>query len=175
MGYTTDFTGSFKVTPDLTAKHLVYLNTFAKTRRMKRNAKLTAKRPDPVRATVDLPVGKEGGYFVGDTSYYGQTKTSDVLDYNNPPSEQPGLWCQWVPSEDGSAIVWDEGEKFYNYVEWLRYLIEHFLAPWGYKLNGSVEWRGEEDDDRGRIVVKDNIVTVLVAQIQVSFVEDPER
>jgi hypothetical protein len=45
----------------------------------------------------------------------------------------------------------------------------------GYKLNGTVEWRGEEDDDRGRMVVKDNVVTVLVAQIQVNFVEDPQR
>ena len=175
MGYTTDFTGSFKVTPDLTVKHLVYLRTFADTRRMKRNAATTATLPDPVRTAVDLPVGKEGGYFVGSGNNSGQDQTPDILNYNYPPTGQPGLWCQWVPSEDGSQIVWDEGEKFYEYTEWLRYLIEHFLAPWGYKLNGTVEWRGEEDDDRGRIVVKDNIVTVLVAQIQVNFVEDPER
>jgi hypothetical protein len=44
-------------------------------------------------------------------------------------------------------------------VEWLDYLIENFLEPWGIKVNGEVEWQGEERDDRGLIVVKDNEVT----------------
>ena len=44
---------------------------------------------------------------------------------------QPGLWCQWVPNASGTAIVWDEGEKFYYYIEWIKYLIEHFLRAVG--------------------------------------------
>lgn len=48
-----------------------------------------------------------------------------------------------------------------NYVEWLEYLIQHFIAPWGYKLNGAVVWHGEDSDDIGRIVVTDNVVRVL--------------
>jgi hypothetical protein len=159
MGYTTDFQGSFKVAPDLTAKHALYLTMFSMTRRMKRNGPQAEALPDPARLTVGLPIGKEGGYFVGSGDNNGQNHTPDVLDYNQPPTGQPGLWCQWVPSPDGTAIVWDEGEKFYDYVEWLQYLIEHFLAPWGYKLNGTVKWYGEDHDDRGRIVVKDNVVT----------------
>ena len=31
-------------------------------------------------------------------------------------------------------------EKFYYYVEWLRYLIDNILAPRGYILNGDVEY-----------------------------------
>ena len=27
----------------------------------------------------------------------------------------PGIWCQWVPTDDGKGIEWDGGEKFYNY------------------------------------------------------------
>ena len=73
---------------------------------------------------------------------------------------QPGLWCQWVPSDDGTTLAWDEGEKFYNYIEWLQYLIGHFIKPWGRILSGEVYWQGEESDDFGKIVVRDNEVLV---------------
>ncbi len=33
------------------------------------------------------------------------------------------------------------------------------------KLNGEVEWVGEDPDDRGKIVVKDNVVEVYEARI----------
>jgi hypothetical protein len=77
----------------------------------------------------------------------------------------PGFWCQWVASDDGKRLEHDGGEKFYDYVEWLEYLIEHFIKPWGRKLNGECPWQGEENDDRGRIVVKDNIVTVQEGKV----------
>jgi hypothetical protein len=38
----------------------------------------------------------------------------------------------------------------------LEYLIDHFLAPWGYVLNGEVNWQGEREDDTGKIIVADN-------------------
>lgn len=69
-----------------------------------------------------------------------------------------GTYCGWVPSHDGTEIVWDEAEKFYGYVDWLGYLIDKFLRPWGYVLNGEVRWEGEESDDRGVIYCKDNQV-----------------
>jgi hypothetical protein len=68
------------------------------------------------------------------------------------------LWCQWIPNEEGDAIVWDGGEKFYNYVEWIQYLIDKILSPRGYILNGEVFWEGEDSGDEGKIVIKDNIV-----------------
>jgi hypothetical protein len=70
------------------------------------------------------------------------------------------LWCQWTPNEDGSAIQWDGGEKFYNYIEWLQYLIENFISRWGYKLNGEVCWNGEDESDSGILSLKDNVLTV---------------
>jgi hypothetical protein len=75
------------------------------------------------------------------------------------------LWCQWVPTDDGSELVWDGGEKFYNYVEWLDYLIDKILAPRGYTLNGECQWFGEERDDVGVIIVKNNIVTTKVGKL----------
>lgn len=159
MGYTTDFTGAFTVTPALKPEHAAYIRKFNKTRRMKRDAAKAAKMPDPIREAVGLPVGNEGAFFVGGEGYMGQKRDASVLDYNHPPSGQPGLWCQWTTNEAGTTIEWDEGEKFYDYTEWLAYLIENFLSRWGYTVNGEVEWAGEDRDDLGKLVVKDNVVS----------------
>jgi hypothetical protein len=161
MGYTTDFAGSFEFDRPLAPEHKAYLDRFAETRRMLRDAIKTAARPDPVRIAAGLDVGPGGAYFVGADDFHGQEHSEDILDYNQPPQGQPSLWCQWVPTDEGTAIVWDEGEKFYHYVEWLEYLVKHFLGPWGYKLNGRVSWQGEEGEDSGDIYVRDNKVKVI--------------
>ncbi len=165
MGYTTDFTGSFTLDRPLTIAHAAYLNKFSETRRMKRDSAKTALRCDPLREAVGLPVGLEGGYFVGSDEAFGQEHTTDILDWNSEPSGQPGLWCLWAPTEDGQAIEWNGGEKFYCYAEWLTYLIDHFLKPWGYVLNGEVEWSGEDRGDIGKLVVSDNAVTAKAGKI----------
>lgn len=163
MGYTTDFSGEFELDRPLTAEHEAYLRAFSRTRRMARNPEITAALPDPIREAVGLPVGPQGAYYVGNAGpNFGQDHTPDVIDYNNPPEGQPGLWCQWIPS--GSlSIVWDDGEKFYEYERWIEYLVEHFLGPWGYRLNGEVTWTGEDPDDRGRMTMTDNKLTVADA------------
>lgn len=79
----------------------------------------------------------------------------------------PGIWCQWVPTEDGAGIEWDEGEKFYEYTDWLEYIVEHFLKPWGYVLNGKVDWEGEARDDVGTIYVKDNKIEAVKGRRQI--------
>jgi hypothetical protein len=56
------------------------------------------------------------------------------------------------------GIEWDGGEKFYNYTEWLVYIINKLLEPNGYVLNGVVQWQGEEVGDVGEIFVEDNKV-----------------
>lgn len=173
MGYTTYFSGQFDLDKPLTLAQTVYLTKFSETRRMRRNSEKTAERSDPARDAVKLPVGDEGGYFVGGGDFHGQESTPDVMEYNYPPSGQPGLWCQWTPTSDGTAIVWDGGEKFYDYVEWLEYIIQHFLAPWGYKLNGKVAWSGEESEDRGMIVVSNNVVVAQTDRISNALVDDP--
>lgn len=166
MGYTTEFSGEFKLDKHLTPAQTEYLKAFNETRRMQRNADTTSTLPDPARLAVGLPVGDQGGYFVGSRAHFGQDITPDVLDYGNtPPTGQPSLWCQWTPTDDGSAIVWDEGEKFYEYGEWIKYLIQHFLLPWGYVLNGSVDWKGEDSGDIGKIEITNNVVTILTGRV----------
>jgi hypothetical protein len=159
VGYTTEFEGTFTLNSPLTELEAEYLRKFSGTRRMQRNTAEVEKLPDPVREAVKLPVSHEGAYFVGGAGWAGQDRDDSIVEYNDPPHGQPGLWCQWVPTEDLKGIEWDGNEKFYSYVEWLEYIIENFLKPWGYTLNGEVRWRGEEFSDIGVITVKDNAVS----------------
>jgi hypothetical protein len=142
----------------LAPRHATYLKQFNETRRVRRDPERAKLLPDPVREAAGLPLGDEAGYFVGGGGFAGQERDESILGYNTPPAGQPGLWCQWKPDESGTAIVWDQGEKFYSYVEWLEYLIHHFLAPWGYVLNGRMTWQGEEDEDHGTITLSQNRV-----------------
>ena len=134
--------------------------------------------------------GNDGEYFVGGTGHAGQDRDDSIVDYNTPSGQldfttenynerwtqnelrtiegkcQPGLWCGWevVNETDGQVLQWDGGEKFYRYIEWLKYLINHFFIPWGITLDGEVHWSGEHDEDKGKIVVKKNEVIVYDAE-----------
>ena len=166
MGYSTDFYGQFNLDKPLTVAHLNYLTKFAETRRMKRNASILENSDKTLtHQKVGLPIGIQGEYFVDGAGSYGQEKDDSILEYNSPPDTQPGLWCQWTPSEDGTAIVWDEGEKFYDYEKWIEYIIQNFLKLWGYTLNGEVKWEGEGSGDMGKMSIVDNVLTVKRATI----------
>lgn len=165
MGYTTDFTGKFTVTPALTPEQVRYLQAFNRTPRMKRDPEKAERLPDLARLAVGLPIGEDAGYFVGNTVDYGQARDASVVEYNRNPKSQPGLWCQWTPSDDGTAIEWDEGEKFYYYTEWLKYIVDHFLKPWGRELNGEVSWSGEDSDDIGVIYARGHEVQSVPSSI----------
>lgn len=183
MGYTTDFTGQFTLDKTLTEAQHAYLDQFSLTRRMKRDVRvlegkldkaitrhrmqleLAENFNDPIREAVFLPLGPDGAYFVGGGKDFGQQHDQSIIDYNDPPEGQPGLWCQWVPTKDGKGIEWNGAEKFYNYEEWLEYIIENFLISWGYTLNGEVEWYGENRDDIGKIIVTDNEISTKEGKI----------
>jgi hypothetical protein len=165
MGYTTDFTGKFEFNTPLDKDTLEYLTKFSNTRRMKRKFPDDVYVPstDTSNETLMVPKSKygiEGEFFVDGTGDFGQDHDASIVDYNKPPSTQPSLWCGWVPSEDGKYLQWNEVEKFYEYIDWLKYLIENFIAPKNYVLNGVVHWQGEEDADIGTIQVYDNKVLV---------------
>lgn len=160
MGYTTEFEGEFKLDRPLEKHHAAYLMKFADTRRMKRDPRMAAKLPDPVREAVGLELGIEAEFFVGGAGDFGQARDESILNYNIEPYTQPGLWCKWEPNDDGTAIRWNGVEKFYNYIDWLQYLITNFLKPWGYELNGEVTWQGEDPTDSGTITVKQNKISI---------------
>lgn len=151
MGYTTDFEGRIEIEPALNVDEIAYLNKFSETRRMNR---------------------ENGPYFVDGAGPNGQGNGPDeVYEHNHPHSSQPGLWCQWVPTDDGTALVWDGGEKFYESAEWMQYLMDHFVGfspaakselPFlqGHCCNGTISAQGEDPGDAWLLIVKDNQVLV---------------
>lgn len=162
MGYTTEFRGAFNITPAPSAEITEYINTFAERRHMKRNVdKIKEIYPDWAKLGFNGELGKDGEYFVGGTGYFGQDRDNSIIDYNCPPTNCPELWCQWII--ENSQLVWDGGEKFYSYVEWLKYLIKNFFEPNGYTLSGVVRFQGEDSTDHGKIVAVDNVVTLEYA------------
>ncbi|MFD7980263.1 hypothetical protein [Streptomyces sp. NPDC059071] len=152
MGYTTHFTGAVTVTPPLNPSEIAFLRKFAGTRRMNRTL---------------------GPYYVDGSGPFGQGGDDDIISHNEPPKGQPGLWCSWGPTDDGTGIEWNGAEKFYNPVEWMQYLIDHFLKPgahahghpgfeaftFDHTVNGAIDADGEEPGDVWRLVVTDNTVT----------------
>lgn len=173
MGYTTDFDGSLKIKRPLSQKKRDYINLLGNTRRMKRDVNVLmelykGKHGHPDSKPTDSPeviYGVQGEFFAMEDNNFGQNGDKSVLDNNSPASTQPGLWCQWMITEDGKYLEWDGGEKFYNYIEWLEYLIKTFFIPWGNRLDGEIRWYGEDRDDVGKIKVRNNEVFVLEGQI----------
>lgn len=160
MGYNTTFDGSITVEPPLNMAEVVYLQKFAETRRMDR---------------------KRGPYYVGEL-------TDDIID-SNSSGDMPGLWCQWVPGDDG--LEWDQGEKFYEAEAWMAYLIDHFLKPdaeasksddpqfaeftFDHVCNGEIYAEGEDSDDHWRLCVEDNEVRVDQGHINYEAHADAAR
>ena len=154
MGYTTKFDGHVTVEPPLSGAEVEFLKRFSETR-------YCVCQPSPY-ATDGLMTCPPGSGF----GCLGQ----------HPGN--PGYWCQWIATEDGTAIKWDGSEKFYDAEEWMRFIIDNFLKPGprviagrtpdttpfsvltrNHIINGVIDARGEESDDRWRLVVRNNVVT----------------
>lgn len=155
MGYTTTFQGQIDIVPPLNQEEIDYLKKFSNSRRM---------------------LCDQGPYFVDRGGYCGQDAGPDVIDYNRPPTGQPGLWCKWEPTEDGTAIEWNGAEKFYDSAEWMQYLIDHFLKPGAEAKDalpflqanhvciGAIKAQGEDMDDRWKLIVDNNVVTTVTLE-----------
>jgi hypothetical protein len=99
------------------------------------------------------------------------TKDGGTVTFKDP-GDLPGIWCQWTASDDGKKIVWDEGEKFYSYEEWMVFIIEYFLQPQAkaaselpflqanHICNGTIHAEGEEGE-KFRLVVENNKVRMV--------------
>ena len=152
MGYTTDFLGHFIIDKKVDEDTFNLMNGLAGSRRMKRSG-----LPDKY--------GVEGEFYF-ETENMGQNKNplmGEIVEYNTPPRTQPSLWLQWVVEDDHQTIRWDGSEKFYNYIGWIKYLIEKILKPRGYKVNGAVSWQGEDKEDVGTINITENVVSFVSA------------
>ena len=100
---------------------------------------------DPFREVLGLPLGDFGQYFVGTRGNYQEYENTEytlpryehIVNKKRPLAYQVGIWCNWEVKTRGdkSFLAWNGGEKFYNYVEWLDYLLNNFFIPWNYTLS----------------------------------------
>lgn len=113
---------------------------------------------------ISPPLSKEHADFVLSFSKGERTELTEVIYKSIAESAKPDLPAYadlFELSEDRSLILPDESESRHGLRLWLVLIIEHILEPLGYKLNGSVSWTAEWDDDRGTIFVKDNTVETI--------------
>ncbi|WP_436778234.1 hypothetical protein [Yinghuangia sp. YIM S09857] len=163
MGYSTDFSGRLTVTPPLNPAETAYLTAYAATRHQPR-------RSGPYTVAFDPAV----------------PDASDDPDETDcgPDPDLPNLWCDFRPTEDGTAIVWDGTEKTYSAEAWIRHLVDTFLRPgarlaaelahpvpgrayphhlreftFDHTVTGTLRAQGANPDDTWRIDVTDNRVT----------------
>lgn len=183
MGYTTEFIGKFTFNKEPSKDLVEYINRFADTRHVKRDVEETKKIfPDWERRSWKGKPGAFAEFFlmpddevVIEREDYldmtGYKKRNGILDNDNPPETQPGLWCHWIINKRGE-LVWSGAEKFYKYVEWLEYLIKNFFEPEGLVLSGRCFYAGERMSDWGYICVKNNSVEKIPSDIDVTEHED---
>lgn len=193
-GYDTQFSGEFKLNRDLSPELHEYLKYFSSKKRVK-------------WGNLPEEFGTDGGYYYeGMTDFVSEYMFGKKVSEYNPvrvasvkcPDNQPNSWCNWIPSKDGTRIVWNTRKYFNDYVNWLRYIINHFLEDRGYFLNGEVYYCGDctlnyihaeiedderscdsADDDHGFITVKDNVVSYtgpigLWEEHFIEFVDDED-
>lgn len=168
MGYTTDILGRLYIKEEVSKRFFEYFNDFCYTRRMKRNNdKIKLIYPTWQLMCFDGKLGCDGEFFCF-TPEMGQIHDITVEDYNRPPSTQPSLWCNYILTPLNSNDInksyfhvfmeWDGSEKFYCYLEWIKYLITNFFEPLNYHLSGAFLTIGESASDAGYIIVDNNYV-----------------
>ena len=153
MGYSTDYDGAITITPPLSAAEVAYLTAFSECRHMDRD---------------------QGPYYV-DGGQYGDAGHDGVRAGSTPPAGQPSLWCDFAPTPDGTALIWNGSEKTYEGAAWVEYLIKHFIGSTpvarqreperfaflqGHDCNGTLNAQGEEHADHWQLVVEHNRVHV---------------
>lgn len=137
MGTTTFFKGDFKLNKKLDASTQAFINKLARSERL-------ARHINPYK------YGLQGEFYVANEVFSEYVGEGEVIG-QHPPATQAGLWCQWVVNEEGTAIQWDNGEKFYNSAYWISYILHRILIPRGYTLEGIVN--AESPDERYHIII----------------------
>lgn len=165
MGYTTSFTGKLSFDKPVDEKTAAYLTAFFKTRHVIRDTNtlsmilksnhINLEDVTPVMSGIQS-VGEQGKFFIKpfDNNKVPYPDIS-VINDNEPPADCPSLWCDFAISQKENSLYMLDG-KNYAYIKWLKWLINYIIAPAGYKLNGRIEYDGEDWNDHGFIEVTDN-------------------
>ena len=157
MSYNTRFNGCLKFNKPVVSELKEYINKFSEIRHIKlKTDEIKLCFPNWKQDSFNGNLGEEGMFFINSSTW----GTAAMEDYNVPPRNCPSLYCQWIIN-DYNELEWDGGEGFYEYVDWLKFLIKYFFNPNGYILNGTIYYSGDDTTDNGRVVVTDNNVVVF--------------
>ncbi|WP_395658434.1 hypothetical protein [Nocardioides sp.] len=168
MGYTTDFIGHVDIEPHLNAGEIAYLEAFRHARHFDRGG-----------SAYDVP----GNPLAPDHEGVPNER------YNALAPGKPQLYCQWAICGSGCCLAYDGNEKFYQPVAWLRYLIDHLLAPgalaekerhhqlaeftFDHRLNGMIVGCRRDTRELFAITVTDNVVATEVLRAGDAWDEPP--
>jgi hypothetical protein len=83
-------------------------------------------------------------------------------------------YLQWVPDKSLKYLVWNEGEKFYEYDAWLQIVIKYLKDndP-SRKFSGSMSWAGENVTDTGVVQIIDGLAVFTRAYPSLPDVDEP--
>ena len=97
------------------------------------------------------------GFFEADRPF-SKKRQEQLQNYQDGtielPKNAPDEWNPWTVKDGTKLIGVEERSKVYDYVAWLNYIIG-ICDRRGYILNGTVFWFGEDEDDRGKLVIED--------------------
>jgi hypothetical protein len=187
MGYETEFRGYLKLSKPLTDEQQRWFNDWSDIRKQHYDSEKLSNYYNGV-GSLDGEYGINGEFFgyipTEVRELYEEIKGWKIMmewrngknplmfpiegKQNDPPSNQPSLWCEW--KIDGNILHFrDDGgsRKFGYYLEWLEYIRINILSKWGIQFEEgySIDWRGDDFEDVGRVSYDDEgnqIVNYLV-------------
>ena len=139
MGYSTDFNGMIKISPNLKELDKEFLDKFFQIRHMKRDmSKLKGISKNDIKE-----FGNDGCFYLKDYDNFNEMYDFNFFININDSGDMPSLWCNLEIVEDNgeSFVQWNGSEKTYGINEengWFTWLIDNFFKPNGYVLNGEM-------------------------------------
>jgi len=110
------------------------------------------------------PLTEEHAAIVRDFAKGDRTELTEPIFAAIAASDEPDLpysFGLFEVAEGRSGLIPEQDESRHGLSRWLKLLARHFLAPFGYLLNGDVTWTTEQSDDRGSIFIRDNQVEIV--------------
>lgn len=179
MGYTTEFSGEITVSPPLNEQESAYLRNFATSRRMLRRKGPYYAEPgnswgqdhsddvlnynEPAHGQPELwcqwvPTSDNTGIeWDGGEKFYSSAEwMAYLIDTFLKPGatvQQELLALQTQAREKRTLVVRDASSGWIYPQEFAAFTFNHLC-------NGSIDAAGENVDDRWRLVVRDNVVSV---------------
>lgn len=165
MGYDTNFDGSIDIQPALSKELTDYIRQFSNIRHFKRDISKIHELNGGLGLSFCLNgnPGEDGCFYIGN-----DLKTDLVSVSNDEVLDGLSYWCDFTVKPDGTKILWTQAGKTRCGLEWVTFMINHLIAPFGHVCNGKFECQGDNFDDKWEICVENNEVTRndLAADVQ---------